>query len=55
MVDLLELLNYYREEVVPIFIQETVVEKDRFRICHACAVITEQESRRDLAADGTLG
>lgn len=44
-----------REDIVPVCIQETVAgDKERFRTFHACALITESDSRRDLAADGTL-
>jgi hypothetical protein len=49
------LLCHFREEVVPLMLQEAVNERDRFRVFQACALITEQEARRELAADGTLG
>ncbi len=38
-----------------IYEDATVVERERLCIFHMCALITEAEARRDLAADGTLG
>jgi hypothetical protein len=38
-----------------IYEDEKVVERERLCIFHMCALITEAEARRDLAADGTLG
>jgi hypothetical protein len=46
-----------REEVMTACIQlpVNVDENAGFRVFHACALITEAESRRDLAKDATLG